>query len=270
VSEDAVPLRAERIHLRHRGADHDVVRDLSLEVRPGEILALVGPNGSGKSSAVSALARSFAPRSGRVRLGDRDVWSLSRRAFARRVCWLPQSPMAVPGVRVRELVMHGRHAYRRPLAPPSSADRQAVERALRSMELLELRDRPLETLSGGERRRAWFAVALAQEARILLLDEPTSALDLRHQWDVLELLARLNREQGVTVAVVLHDLEQAAALAHRMAILHRGRLYDVGAPAECLREDMLRDVYAVDGAITKEDGTLRVRVRGPADPMRRL
>jgi len=145
-----------------------------------------------------------------------------------------------------------------------------VRRALSATGLSDAAHRAVDRLSGGERRRAWLAMVLAQETQVLLLDESTSALDLRHQWEVLETLASAARERGISVIAALHDLEQAAALAHRVAVMHRGRLYDLGAPEECLREEMIRDVYGVDARIAKEDGAVRVRVRGPADPIRSL
>lgn len=263
-------LEARRLKLRPRGADHDVVRDVSMTLRPGEILALVGPNGSGKSTLLSALARSLEPRGGELRLGEEDAARMTRRRFAREVAWLPQQPEAAQGVTVEELVAQGRHAHRPLVGGPSPEDRRAVDRALRAMDVLDLRRRAVETLSGGERRRVWLALALAQEAPVLLLDEPTAALDLRHQWEVLALLSALNREHGLTLCVVLHDLEQAAALAHRVVVLHRGRIYTSGAPEVCLSEETLRDVWAVDARVSKEDGFLRIRVRGPADPVRHL
>lgn len=138
------------------------------------------------------------------------------------------------------------------------------------LDLEDLKGRSVSRLSGGERRRAWLAMALCQGARVLLLDEPTSSLDLKHQCEVLDLLAHINRERGVTLAVVLHDLERAARLAHRMAVLHRGRLYAIGAPRECLTREMFLDVFGVDTRLTDEDGTLRIRVLGPGDATRSL
>jgi iron complex transport system ATP-binding protein len=263
-------LRAERVTLRHVGADYDSVRDVSVAVERGEVLALVGPNGSGKSTLLAGLARDLAPRVGRIALGDSDAWRLSRRAFARRVARLPQDPACPEGLSVEALVATGRYSHRGPLLPLLPEDRRAVRDALTSLELSDLRLRAVETLSGGERRRAWLAMVLAQGSEILLLDEPTAALDVRQQWEVLILLGRLNREHGTTLVVSIHDLEQAAALAHRVAVLHRGRLYDVGAPERCITPEMLRDVFGVDADVTKEDGFLRIRVRGPADPLRSL
>lgn len=263
-------LAAERLHLRHPQAERDAVRDVSLAVFPGEIVALVGPNGSGKSTLLAGLARELAPRGGRVRFAGALVDTVPRRSLARRVGRLPQEPAAPEGLTVEALVGNGRHPHVGPLAPFRAHDRAAVRAALRAMDLVDLRARKVETLSGGERRRAWIAMVLAQEPELLLLDEPTAALDLRHQWEVLDCLARLNRERGLTLVVSLHDLAQAADLAHRLAILHRGRLYATGPPERCLTEETLRDVFAVDALVAKEDGQWAVRVRAPADPLRSL
>ena len=263
-------LAADRLHLRHPQAERDAVRDVSLAVFPGEILALVGPNGSGKSTLLAGLARELAPRGGSVRFAGAPIDTFSRRSLARRIGRLPQDPAAPEGLTVEALVGNGRHPHVGPLAPFAARDRAAVREALSAMELQDLRARKVETLSGGERRRAWIAMVLAQEPELLLLDEPTAALDLRHQWEVLDHLARLNRERGLTLVVSLHDLAQAAGLAHRLAILHRGRLYAAGPPERCLSEETLRDVFAVDALVAKEDGQWAVRVRAPADPLRSL
>ncbi len=265
-----VVLAAERVHLRHTGAEHDAVRDVILEVRAGEIVALVGPNGSGKSTLIAGLARELRPRAGWVRFEGGDAFRIPRRRFAQRVALLPQEPACPEGLTVEALVGHGRHPHVGAFAARTAHDERAVRRALAAMDLADHRRRKVETLSGGERRRAWLAMTLAQETDILLLDEPTTALDLRHQWEVLALLARANQERGLTVVVSLHDLEQAAWLAHRVAVMHRGRVYAAGEPARCLTEETLRDVFGVDSRVTKEDGSLRVRAQGPADALRSL
>lgn len=266
----ATLLEADRVVLRHPGADRDAVRDVALRVAEGEIVALIGPNGSGKSTLLGGLGREIRPRSGCVRFAGEDAFHVPRRRFARRVARLPQDPACPEGLRVEDLVRHGRHPHVGAFAPHGPADARAVRAALAAMDLLDLRTRKLETLSGGERRRAWLAMVLAQEADLLLLDEPTAALDLRHQWEVLELLARANRERGLTLVVSLHELEQAASLCHRLAVMHRGRLYSAGPPEQCLGEEMLRDVFGVEARVHKEDGVLRIRVRGPGDPLRSL
>ena len=263
-------LRAHRVTARHPGTDRDVLRDVSVEVRPGEILAFLGPNGSGKSTLIGVLAGHIEPRSGHVELEGRPIRSMRKRAFARRVAHLPQDPSGPEGLTVASLVMGGRHPHLGLLGVERSEDRRAVRIALEAMDLADLAQRPLERLSGGERRRAWLAMTLAQGADVMLLDEPTNALDLRHQWEVLETIARVARERGISVVAAIHDLEQAARVAHRVAVLHRGRLYEVGGPERCLREDMLRDVFGVDARVEKTDGVWRLAVNGPADPVRSL
>lgn len=263
-------LQAERLHLRHDGADRDAVRDVSISIERGEIIALVGPNGSGKSTLLAGLARELKPRSGTVRLDGVELRNLPRRKLARRMARLPQDPAVPEGLTVEALVRNGRHPYVGSFGAYDARDDRAQRDALAAMDLVDLRGRAVETLSGGERRRAWLAMVLAQEPELLLLDEPTAALDLRHQWEVLTLLARTNRERGLTIVVSLHDLEQAAALAHRVAVMHRGRLYATGAPERLLAEETLRDVFAVDARVTHEDGALAIRVCGPSDPLRSL
>lgn len=263
-------IESDRVSLRHAEADRDSVRDVSLRIARGEIVALVGPNGSGKSTLLAALGGELSPRSGRILLDGVDVSLLSPRRRAMRVSRLPQEPAGPEGLRVEDLVGQGRYPHLGAFGVARSLDQAAVREALRAMDLGDLRTRTLETLSGGERRRAWLAMVLAQQTDVLLLDEPTAALDLRHQWELLETLARIHGERGVTMVVSLHDLEQAAALAHRLCVLHRGRLYDAGAPERCLSEETMRDVFAVDTRIHTARGRLRIELRGPADPVREL
>ena len=263
-------LRAERIHVRHEGGDRDVLRDVSMHLEPGEILALVGPNGSGKSTLLAALAGELTPHRGTVTLDGEPCHRIHRRRFARRVARLPQEPQAPPGMTVRELVRLGRFAHRSLLAALQVEDEGRVQWAMRRLEIDDFASRPVMTLSGGERRRAWLAMVLAQGAAIVLLDEPTSALDLLHEWEILELLREINREEGISVVVSLHDLAHAARIAHRSVVLHRGRVYDVGPPDVCLDPDLLRDVFRVEAELVGADGDRRIVVKGRGLPIRSL
>lgn len=265
------PLMALRnVHVRHPTAERDALRDLSLSVRRGEILALVGPNGSGKSTALATLGRALEPRLGRVELDGGDAAQLGTRAFALRVARLPQQPACPEGLTVSELVRSGRHPHRGFLEPLREHDLAAAREAMRAVDVLDLRHRKMETLSGGERRRAWLAMVLCQEAPLLLLDEPTAALDLRHQRELLVLLRHLRDARQVTIVVVLHDLEQAAWVADRVAVMHRGRLYAAGPPERVIRDDMLRDVFGVEARVARDGDDLVVRVLGSCDPLRFL
>jgi iron complex transport system ATP-binding protein len=266
-------LAARGVDLRYPRSERDAMRDLYLDLRPGEILAILGPNGSGKSTVLAGLARTLRPLAGQVTYGDTEVWNLSQKAYSRLVARLPQEPSCPDGLTVEELVRCGRHPHLRGFGAAGPADRAAVREALRWLDLEDLRGRSVARLSGGERRRAWLAMVLAQDARVVLLDEPTAGLDLKHQCELMELLTRINRERGVTLGVVLHDVEHAARLAHRIAILHRGRLYAVGEPRRCLTPEMFLDVFGVEVRIDPagdEDGGLRLRVLGPGDAIRSL
>lgn len=266
----AAVLTATGLHVRHRGIDRDVLRDLTLAVVPGEILALVGPNGSGKSTALAALGRALAPHAGHVTYAGDDVFRMSASDFARRVSRLPQQPTAPEGLTANDLVRSGRHAHRGVLAGLTTRDRDAIRAAMRAMDVTELGHRRVDTLSGGERRRVWLAMVLSQEAPLLLLDEPTAALDLRQQAEVLDVLRQLRDRRGVGLVVVLHELEHAARIADRVAVLHRGRLYAIGTPRECVTDDTLRDVYGVDARVLWDDDGCVVRVRAPITPRRAL
>jgi iron complex transport system ATP-binding protein len=263
-------LELRGVHLRHPGADRDAVRDAHLRVAAGEILCLVGPNGSGKSTTLAALARELRPRRGRVTLDGEDAWAIPRKAFARRVARLPQEPLCPEGLSVEELVRGGRHPHVGFLRPLARRDLDAVHEALAWMDLLDLRKRAVDTLSGGERRRAWLAMVLCQGASTLLLDEPTAGLDLRHRWEVLERLRRINRGRGTTIVIVLHDLGEAARLAQRVAVFARGRVYDAGEPARVLGRETLRDVFAVEAEPSAGGGPPRLDAIRPADPLRNL
>ncbi|MDI3280148.1 MAG: ABC transporter ATP-binding protein [Bacillota bacterium] len=229
--------------------DRLVVQGLNLEIRRGEIVSFIGPNGSGKSTILKALARTLRARGGAVYLDGRDIQTLPPRQLARRLAFLPQGPQAPADLTVRELVWHGRFPHLRWWESASRADVEAVETALRQTRLEELADRPLTALSGGERQRAWIALALAQSPSILLLDEPTTYLDICHQLEIMELVSRLNAELGLTVAMVLHDINQAARYSHRLVVLHQGRVVAEGPPAGILTEELLRNVFGVESRI---------------------
>ena len=226
-----------------------VIESLDLVLEQGEIVALVGPNGSGKSTILRALARVLRPKGGTVLLDRRAISSLSTREVARELALLPQGPTLANDLSVEELVWMGRSPHQGILGLPTAADREAVEWAIEETGVGPMRRRGVSSLSGGERQRAWIAMALAQKPQILLLDEPTTFLDLSHQLEVLELISYLNREHGITVVMVLHDLNQAARYARRVIVLRDGRVHCEGAPREVLTADTLRTVFGVAGEV---------------------
>lgn len=246
-------LRTEKITLAYN--EGTVVRDLTIEVPEGRVTSVVGPNGCGKSTLLRSLARLMKPRGGAVYLDGAAISKLPTREVARRLGILPQSPAAPEGLTVRELAAQGRYPHQSWLRQWSKADERAVEKALRTTGVAELADRPLDTLSGGQRQRAWISMALAQETETLLLDEPTTFLDMAHQLEVLQLLDRLNREEGRTVLMVLHDLNNAARYSHQVIALSGGRVYDAGPPAEVVTPDLLREVFGVEADVVPDPRT---------------
>lgn len=226
-----------------------VLNGLDLELRRGTFTAIVGPNGSGKSTAIRAMSRLLPVRRGVVFLDGRDVRAFSSRHIARRVAVLPQAPSGPPGLTVRELVEMGRFPHSGLFGRLGEAGHRAIEEALELTRLAELAERPLDELSGGERQRAWVALALAQGADTLLLDEPITFLDVRHQFEVLDLLRSLQRDRGMTIVVVLHDLLHAATYADRVIVMEGGRIVADGTPASVLTVDVLARVFGVAARI---------------------
>lgn len=233
-------LVARKVTVTPAGAAAPVLKDASIEVRAGELHALVGPNGAGKSTLFGVLAGDVVPTRGEVSLDGRPLGAFGARELARaRAVLLQQNTVSFPFT-VEEVVRMGRAPW--PRTPAEEDDDAAVARALELTDLMGLRDRGVTTLSGGERARTALARVLAQDTDILLLDEPTAALDLRHQEDVLR-VARNRAHGGAAVAVVLHDLNAALGVADRVTLLSRGRVAASGAPAAVLTADAIADVY---------------------------
>ena len=235
-----------------------VLNEVTLSIPRGTVTAIIGPNGSGKSTLLRTLARLLRPETGSVLLDGAAIARMSPGQVARQIATLPQSPGAVPGMTVRELVEQGRYPHTGPLRMLADRDHAAVERALELTSSSRFQHRLLESLSGGERQRVWIALALAQEPRILLLDEPTTFLDVNHQIQALNLIQALNREHGLTVVMALHDLNQASRYAERLVVLHDGRIVEEGPPTAVIREEVLASVFSVQAHISVSpiDGAL--------------
>lgn len=222
-----------------------VLDDLSLEVARGEILAVVGPNGVGKSTLVRALSGVLPPVSGQVNLENRDLTQLSPMQRARLMAVVPQARELPGAYTVYQTVLLGRTPYLSWLGHAGTGDHAAVRVALEQTRTLELAERPVGELSGGEQQLVLLARALAQDAPVLLLDEPTTHLDLAHQSNLLNLVRRLSKEKNLTVLMVLHDLNLASLYADRVALMVSGRIHAIGKPSEVLTTDNLSAVYQV-------------------------
>ncbi|MFB8229781.1 ABC transporter ATP-binding protein [Cellulosimicrobium sp. NPDC055967] len=223
-----------------------VVHGAALELAPGAVTALIGPNGSGKSTLLRSLARLHRPDAGTVALDDApDALALHPKDFARRVTLLSQSRPTPSGVSVRDVVAYGRHPYRGRFRANDPDGPRAIAHAMDVTGITTMADRGVDELSGGELQRVWLATCLAQDTQVLLLDEPTTYLDLRYQVELLDLVRDLAAEHGVAVGVVLHDLNQAAAVADRVVLLHSGVVRATGPADEVLTSELLTEVYGI-------------------------
>jgi iron complex transport system ATP-binding protein len=221
-----------------------IVSDLDLTIPAGRVTVIVGANASGKSTTLRGMARLLKPEGGVVSLDSQDIHSLSAKDVARVVGILPQSPIAPEGITVGDLVGRGRYPHQGWFRQWSVADDIAVTDALTVTSSLDLVGRRMEELSGGQRQRVWIAMALAQDPDILLLDEPTTFLDVRHQLDVLDLLATLNRSRHTTVVMVLHDLN--------LVVMCEGRIIANGSPADVLTPELLQEAFGLEAMIAPD------------------
>lgn len=240
-----------------------LLQPLTLDLPRGAVIGLVGHNGSGKSTLVKILARQQTATGGSVRFKGRPLGEWRERAFAREIAYLPQQTPLAPGMRVRELVALGRYPWHGALGRFGPNDHAKVDDALALTDTAGFADRHVETLSGGERQRVWLAMLIAQDAGCLLLDEPISALDIAHQVEVLGLIRRLSQTRGVTVVVVLHEINMAARFCDDIVALRSGGLVARGNPAAIMTPPVLERIYGIAMGVvaSPEDGETLAYVR---------
>jgi len=239
-------------------AKRPVIQGVCCDLHCGELVGIVGPNGCGKSTLLKTISGNLMPMAGQVLLDNQPLAEMPRRRRARLLAMLPQHPDSPPEMTVRDLVHCGRAPHTRWFEQFDSTDRTAIDHAIRSCELDELADRPLTEISGGERQRAWIAMTLAQQTRVLLLDEPTSALDIGHQLDVMHLLQYLVRNRDMAVTVVMHDINLAARFCDRVIVMQHGRLVGRWDRNEGVDTQLLERVFAVRPATTIDHETYAV------------
>jgi iron-siderophore transport system ATP-binding protein len=229
-----------------------VVDGVDLALPAGRITAIVGANACGKSTLLRGIARLMRPLTGVVTLDGADIHRLPTRRVATMLGLLPQEPHAPDAITVGALVERGRHPHQGWFGRRSSDDAAVVARALAATATLELAHRRVDELSGGQRQRVWIAMALAQEPDILLLDEPTSFLDIAHQIDVLDVLDRLNRARGTTIAMVLHDINLAARYADHVVMMAAGRVIASGPPRGVISAASVRAAFGLAARVVDD------------------
>lgn len=222
-----------------------VLAHVTVDIPRGAAVTVIGQNGCGKSSLLRTVFGAVKPQTGRVIYENRPLTAHSPGELAQRIAYLPQFHTAPPDLDVRTLVSYGRYPYRRIGHGLTHADSTVIDDALERTGLTALQKQPLGTLSGGERQRARLAMTLCQQPEILLLDEPTTYLDIGYQVELLDLVRGLNRELGMTVLMVLHDLNLAARCSDLLYVLADGSVHTSGPPAQVLTPALLRDVFRV-------------------------
>jgi iron complex transport system ATP-binding protein len=247
-----------------------VAENLDVRLPRGALTMIIGPNGCGKSTLLKALARMLRPTRGPVLLDGADIHGLPTKAVARQLGLLPQSPIAPDGITVADLVSRGRYPYQRLLRQWSRDDEVIVNEAMAATGVTQFAKRNVDELSGGERQRVWLAMVLAQQTPTLLLDEPTTYLDLAHQLDVLELCASVNASRGMTIVVVMHELNLAIRYADHLIVMRGGEIQAVGTPEEVVTEVLIENTFGLPCRVVDdpENGKPLVvpRVRGALRP----
>lgn len=241
-------LSIQQLQLGYHQAAKPVLTGLSVDLPTNQVVGLIGPNGCGKSTLLKGLCRLLEPQAGKVMLSGHDLATLSGRDIARRISVLPQSQSHPEGLTVRQLIEYGRTPYVSHWGRLTAKDKAAVEQAMDQLSIHPLAQMPLEALSGGQRQRAWIAMILAQDTDIIMLDEPTTYLDISYQIELMNLM-RILKDQGKSIIVVLHDLNQAARYCDTLLVLKAGQLKAFGTPNEVMTESMLADIFDIKAKI---------------------
>lgn len=229
-----------------------VINHIGLTIKKGDFITIIGVNGCGKSTLLKSLSRNLRPADGVVYLEGKSIFKQDTKAVARKLAVLPQAPKVPEDFTVRDLVSYGRQPYLGISGRLKKEDYEIVEWAISATRVHYLQHRFVSTLSGGERQRAWLALALAQQPEILLLDEPTTFLDIGCQFEVLELVKGLNARLGITIVMVLHDINQAARYSKKIAALKDGKIHKMGSPDEIVTEKLLEEVFNVRVRVYKD------------------
>ena len=234
---------------------HEVLKGLDMTVPEGAITTLIGANGCGKSTLFNLMTKNLKPDQGTISLHGQNVAEAKLKEFAKQVAIVHQYNTAPTDLSVEKLVSYGRTPYHTMgLSPDPEEDEKKVQWALDITNTAELRDKPVAELSGGQKQRVWIAMALAQDTKILFLDEPTTYLDVRYQLEILRLIKKLNREFGITVIMVLHDINQSLYYSDNIVAMKDGKIIAHGLPEEIITTALVREVYGVDLTIQHVDG----------------
>ncbi|WP_164219972.1 ABC transporter ATP-binding protein [Virgibacillus sp. YIM 98842] len=229
------------------------LQNVKAEIRKGEITTIIGPNGSGKSTLLSVLTKNNQPQEGQVILDGKAISQYKPKELAKKLGVVHQQNTAPADMTVEKLVHYGRLPYKNTFSPKEDKDEKIVKWALESTGLYERRNEAIDTLSGGQQQRVWIAMALAQDTPYLFLDEPTSNLDIYYQYEILELVKRLCDKHGLTIVMVLHDINQAIQYSHNLIAMKQGKVIKKGDPEKIVTDQLIKEVYGVNIVVKNDD-----------------
>ena len=231
-----------------------VLSNISLAIEKGKITTIMGANGCGKSTLFSLMTKNLTPNKGKVLLNGKNIQNLHLTEFAQRVSIVHQYNTSADDITVERLISFGRTPHMKMMSGHSEEDTRYIEWAMEVTNLTRYRDREVGKLSGGQRQRVWIAMALAQNTKLLFLDEPTTYLDIRYQIEILELVKKLNQDYGITIVMVLHDINQAIYFSDWVIGLKDGKVCVQGNPQEVITEDSIRELYGIGLEVTRVEG----------------
>ena len=243
-------LRVENLVFEYRHTA--ILNDIAVTLRQGEMLSIVGPNGTGKTTLLKCIIGILKPQKGVIQINDTDTALMDRMAHARCMGYVPQSTPSKFPLTVFDAVLMGRKPYI--TWKPSKKDLQTVADILKSMDLESIALRDFDQLSGGQKQKVLLARAVAQDTQYLLLDEPTSNLDLKHQLEVLEMIADMVKKKNMAAMLAMHDLNLASRFSDTIVMLKSGRIFCSGKPAQVMTLENIRSVYGVDAHIIQNNG----------------
>ena len=245
-------IKCEDIHVKY--GDYNAVKGIDTCLYKGVITTIIGPNGSGKSTFLKAVTKLLKYYKGTVNIDEKSIESFKGKELSKMIAVLPQRHSAPPDFKVEELVSYGRMPYKKWYDTRSDLEDPVVKWAMECTGVSHLRKKSINEISGGEAQRVWIATTLAQNPEILFLDEPTTYLDISHQLETMNLVKKLNKDHGIGVVMVLHDLAHALEVSDRIIVLKDGKKYDEGKPVDVITSKMMKEVYNVDCEVIKVEG----------------
>ena len=234
---------------------NEVIKGLSVKIAEGKVTTLIGANGCGKSTLFNLITKNLRPKSGSILMNGTDVADMRLKEFAQKAAIVHQYNTAPEDITVEKLVGYGRTPHQSfGISSDTKKDEEMIETAMQITNITKHRDKPVSKLSGGQRQRVWIAMALAQETKILFLDEPTTYLDIRYQLQILKLVRTLNEQYGMTIIMVLHDINQSLYYSDEIIAMKDGKICAQGEPQKIITSELMREVYGVDLQISQLDG----------------